>query len=352
MSDNNKIVLSKLNFRKIFNKSKSPIEYTSYKYQHIQTEWIIHQSHLKYLYNTKIRGDSQFETYLIVLTRIPIETFEYKIVLYLYSNENKSPSYFFEIDQTTQIYDRCNRIIEPAPKYFLFELKFINQENQTEIFGAKDNFERQIWVRILKNIFPKSKSKTLPVDYLYLLPTPSENEQYLSCPTAPSDFEVSSSSKAEQIEHTQSSINENKNHQLSGIELCSNDNSNPFQEKRLMWNSIFYRNKNNDYPSILARTNEYGAFLIRPQSKKSSTSNHDYTLCLYYQSNDIRCFPIYQLSTRKNEYSLAQKDSKNFVDMIHLCEYYRINPLPMSTNNNVYLKNPYKYFINEYNFIE
>ncbi|CAF1126913.1 unnamed protein product [Rotaria sordida] len=177
MNDKNKMRLWKLNFRKIFRKSKSPIEYTSYKYENIQSEWIIHQSHLKYLYNTKIFGDSQFETYLVVLTRIPIENFEYKIGLYLYSNENKSPSYFFEIDQTTQIYDQCNRIIESTSKYFLFELKFINNEDKTEIFGAKDIFQQQV----------NLKRKILPACSLYLLPISSENDAGPSNPTVDRD---------------------------------------------------------------------------------------------------------------------------------------------------------------------
>ncbi|CAF2946798.1 unnamed protein product [Rotaria sp. Silwood2] len=165
-----------------------------------------------------------------------------------------------------------------------------------------------------------------------------------------SDCELSSSSKAESIEHAQSSVNENNKQYLPCIQLQSNDNSNSFQGKRLIWNDIFYLNENIDYRRILTRTNEYGTFLIRPQSKKSSSTGHDYTLCLYYKLNDIRCFPIYQLPTEKTEYSLAQKGSKSFVDMIHLCEYYRINSLPISTND-AYLKNPYKYFTNEYHYI-
>ncbi|CAF3758919.1 unnamed protein product, partial [Rotaria sordida] len=233
--------------------SKSPIEYTSYKYENIQSEWIIHQSYLKYLYNTKIFGDSQFETYLVVLTRIPIENFE--------------------------IYDQCNRIIESTSKYFLFELKFINNEDKTEIFGAKDIFQQQIRKSNNKdNVYQKWKKKTNYFsscqDYtkrnvLY------NHQQYLSCSITQSDSEFSSS-KVEPIEHVQSSISKNAEHYLSYIQLQSNDNSKLFQEKRLVWNDIFYRNEHDDYQSILTRTHEYGTFLIRPQSKKSSSSDHDY----------------------------------------------------------------------------
>ncbi|CAF1088790.1 unnamed protein product [Rotaria sordida] len=224
--------------------------------------------------------------------------------------------------------------------------------------------------------FSKSKSEILPADSLYLLPISSENDagpsnptvdrgsscqdytkrnvlynhqQYLSCSITQSDSEFSSS-KVEPIEHVQSSISKNAEHYLSYIQLQSNDNSKLFQEKRLVWNDIFYRNEHDDYQSILTRTHEYGTFLIRPQSKKSSSSDHDYTLCLYYKLNDIRCFAIYQLPIRKNEYSLAHKGLKSFVDMVHLCEYYRTNPLPMSANN-VCLKESYKYFTHEYHYI-
>jgi hypothetical protein len=39
--------------------------------------------------------------------------------------------------------DRCNKLIEPEPKCYLFELKF-NDKDKTEIFGAKDNQERMV----------------------------------------------------------------------------------------------------------------------------------------------------------------------------------------------------------------
>ncbi|CAF1352553.1 unnamed protein product [Rotaria sordida] len=130
------------------------------------------------------------------------------------------------------------------------------------------------------------------------------HQQYLSCSITQSDSEFSSS-KVEPVEHVQSFISKNEEHYLSYIQLQSNDNSKFFQEK---------------------------------------------TLCLYYKLNDIRCFAIYQLPIRKNEYSLAHKGLKSFVDMVHLCEYYRTNPLPMSANN-VCLKEPYKYFTHEYHYI-
>jgi hypothetical protein len=40
--------------------------------------------------------------YLVVLTRIPIETMEDMIGLYLFSDEKKSSSYFFSIDPKTK----------------------------------------------------------------------------------------------------------------------------------------------------------------------------------------------------------------------------------------------------------
>lgn len=42
-----------------------------------------------------------------------------------------------------RINDRCTRSIRPIPKCFLMELKFIDKD-KPEIFGAKDNSERQV----------------------------------------------------------------------------------------------------------------------------------------------------------------------------------------------------------------
>ncbi len=46
--------------------------------------------------------------------------------------------------------DRCHRNIRPLPKCFLMELKFADKD-KAEIFGAKDNSERQV---SLRRIFP------------------------------------------------------------------------------------------------------------------------------------------------------------------------------------------------------
>lgn len=45
------------------------------------------------------------------------------------------------------------------------------------------------------------------------------------------------------------------------------------------------------------------------------------------------------------------KDPKSFIDMIELCEYYRINPLP-SISTNFYLKKPYKTYENNFYYLE
>jgi hypothetical protein len=38
--------------------SRSSFEYESYKYEDIQSNWIIHQGYLQYLYSTRILNDS------------------------------------------------------------------------------------------------------------------------------------------------------------------------------------------------------------------------------------------------------------------------------------------------------
>jgi hypothetical protein len=113
------------------------------------------------------------------------------------------------------------------------------------------------------------------------------------------------------------------------------------QETEFAWDNIFYSNINDDAKHVLGKTGQLGAFLIRSQSKKTSASDHHYTLCVYSELNNIRCFPIYQLSRRKNEYSLSKTGSQSFSDMILLCQYYTSNPLPTSSNS-FYLKKPYK----------
>lgn len=103
---------------KISGNSKSLYEYESYKYEDIQSEWIIHQDYLQYLYNTTILGDSHckfnwiffqkikililVKTYRVVLAQVPIKNMEDIIGLYLYIDEKKPLSYFIPIDRNTK----------------------------------------------------------------------------------------------------------------------------------------------------------------------------------------------------------------------------------------------------------
>lgn len=52
-----------------------------------------------------------------------------------------------------RINDRCQKNIRPLPKFFLMELKFVDKD-KVEIFGAKDNSERQV-SRRMDRVFSK-----------------------------------------------------------------------------------------------------------------------------------------------------------------------------------------------------
>jgi hypothetical protein len=48
------------------------------------------------------------------------------------------------------------------------------------------------------------------------------------------------------------------------------------ENTKLSWENIFYDNRNNDFIIILSNIGQSGVFLIRPQSKKTPSSDHDY----------------------------------------------------------------------------
>jgi hypothetical protein len=48
------------------------------------------------------------------------------------------------------------------------------------------------------------------------------------------------------------------------------------ENTKISWENIFYDNRNNDFTIILGNIGQSGVFLIRPQSKKTSSGDHDY----------------------------------------------------------------------------
>ncbi|CAF4394436.1 unnamed protein product, partial [Adineta steineri] len=73
------------------------------------------------------------------------------------------------------------------------------------------------------------------------------------------------------------------------------------------------------------------------------------TICVYHNSNDVRCFRIQEFPG--NRYGLSKKDNRKFVDIVQLCQYYTTHELPMDIRN-VYLKKSYKYNEHENYYIE
>ncbi|CAF1582240.1 unnamed protein product [Adineta ricciae] len=327
--------------------SKSPYKYETYKYDEIDSKWIIYQDQLQYLHNKSILGESLFKTIHVVLAQVPIQHVNDIIGLYLYIEDKNTPIEFFPINQKTKIIERCRRVITPIPTCFLFELQ-LNDRAESVIFGAKDDQTRKVWISQLKNVLSQSNTKTTDQDS-YLTPTP-----LIESDVKPSDsLTPSIQSWYRPFEHV--SDNHWRNILLTRdcFSLTSNSHANDQNVEHLktepnselpgiLWNEIFYSNDKNDYIDVLTRTGQSGVFLIRPQTKKTSSNDHDYTLCLYHKLLGIRSFPIYEIKSRGAEYSLARKGHETFVDMLQLCQYYMRNPLPMLTKD-IFLTKPYKH---------
>ncbi|UJR38372.1 hypothetical protein I4U23_031042 [Adineta vaga] len=286
---------------KIAGGSKSLHEYETYKYEEIDSKWIIYEDQLQYLYNKTPLGDSLFKSCSVVCARVPIKNVDDTIGLYLFIDEKKTPMTFFPINEKMKISEQCNRKITPIPKCFLFELQLVDR-NEPVIFGAKDHHTRKIWINHLKNVFSQSK----------LIKQDSE----------PSYLQLQS----------EGNVMRNSTIESSSVEQNEQENTSILQENIILWNDIFYMNDKDDYRSVLIRTGESGAFLIRPQSKKTSSNDHDYTLCLYHKTLGIRCFGIFESQTRGIEYSLNEpkfyllesKTSKSSCLYLDLIEYERV----------------------------
>ncbi len=67
----------KMILTKISPNSKCPFVYESYRYEDIQPEWIIHQDHLHYLYNTTILGDSLCRFYFLFFEKPTNKSFHF-----------------------------------------------------------------------------------------------------------------------------------------------------------------------------------------------------------------------------------------------------------------------------------
>ncbi|CAF1582030.1 unnamed protein product [Adineta ricciae] len=327
--------------------SKSLYEYETYKYDEIDSKWIIYQDQLQYLHNKSILGESLFKTIHVVLAQVPIQHLNDIVGLYLYIDDKNTPINFFQINQKTKIIERCRRVITPIPTCFLFELQ-LNDREESVIFGAKDDQTRKVWISQLKNVLSQSNTKTKDQEP-YLTPTPLiESDVKPSVPLTSSiqpwyrPFERVSDNHSRNILLTRDyfSLTSNSHHvdQNAG-HLKTESNSEP---PGILWNEIFYSNDKDDYIDVLTRTGQSGVFLIRPQSKKIRSNDHDYTLCLYHKLLGIRSFPIYEIKSREAEYSLARKGRETFADMLQLCQYYMRNPLPMLTKD-IFLTKPYKH---------
>ncbi|CAF1236870.1 unnamed protein product [Adineta steineri] len=344
-------------FKKLSGDTKTLYEYETYSYKDIQSQWIIYQDNLHYLCNTNVLGQSVFKIYRVVLVRMPVENMEDIIGLYLFPDEKKSSSNFFSINKKTIINNRCNKTITPIPKCFLFELKFIDKEN-AEIFGAKDDPTRTIWVNMLENLVLKLKLPPADPVLGYLTPIPIEESRDKPSSSLKQGTNGCNINKQEIFNSSRSQSNPDMSpysvvdpvhHSRSSVPLKSNNDIHIQQNKKMLWNDIYYSNENNDYRSVITKTGEYGTFLIRPQSKKTNSNDHNYTLCLYHNSSDVRCFRIEEFPG--NRYGLSKKDNRKFVDIIQLCQYYTTHELPMDIRN-VYLKKPYKYNEHENYYIE
>lgn len=63
---------------------------------------------------------------------------------------------------------------------------------------------------------------------------------------------------------------------IRGVKVMDNYEEIVDEQMNLSWEKIFYWNEKNDFGMILNNIGQTGTFLVRPQSRKTSSDDHDY----------------------------------------------------------------------------
>ncbi|CAF4456160.1 unnamed protein product [Rotaria socialis] len=364
------------------NAVNASIDCTSPKYTDIEKRWIIYEGYLNYRYGQiKFLNLSQFAVYYVVLAKLPIARDKQIMVMYLYRNQKKKSSNVFQLDN----YEKNLPTIRKWMKYVRQAFNYKNQNSISNNFSNvrqdltlswKDDLQNKdcIETDVIYNYQPFTQKQERDSPHLYTSSTscyrPASSIQY-------EKFLRSNENNEIEIEqrHRFDSLQTEDN-----IYLCVKPTPSVFDEEHdkknkcsisqpelqrtterglststandsFTWDDIFYTNDLNDYADILITSCQNGAFLVRPQSKKTNSNNHDYTLSIYTSGKVIK-YKI--LSLPNKTYTLQNNKSQPcFVDIPHLCQYYTNHRLPCSTSGddctkgnfkNVYLTWPYTYY--------
>ncbi|CAM4934172.1 unnamed protein product [Rotaria socialis] len=358
---------------------------------------------------------SQFAVYYVVLAKLPIARDKQIMVMYLYRNQKKKSSNVFQLDNYEKLSDQCSKTIkshcylfeligknqrdieifgtitsDERDKWMKYVRQAFNYKNQNSISNNFSNVRQDLtlsWKDDLQN------KDCIETDVIYnYQPFTQKEEQERDSPhlytSSTSCYRPASSIQYEKFlrSNENNEIEIEQRHRFDSLQtedniyLCVKPTPSVFDEEHdkknkcsisqpelqrtterglststandsFTWDDIFYTNDLNDYADILITSCQNGAFLVRPQSKKTNSNNHDYTLSIYTSGKVIK-YKI--LSLPNKTYTLQNNKSQPcFVDIPHLCQYYTNHRLPCSTSGddctkgnfkNVYLTWPYTYY--------
>ncbi|CAF3816926.1 unnamed protein product [Rotaria magnacalcarata] len=356
------------------------IDYTSPKYADIEKRWIIYEGHLNYRYGQiKFLNLSKFAIYYVVLAKLPTAYDKRIMVMYLYRNPKNKSSNVFQLDD----YEKNLPTIRKWMKYVQQALNYKDQNSISNNFSnvrqdrsGKDDLQNKdcIETGVNYNYQPSTQKQERESPHLYTPSTscyrPASCIQYKKSLGSNENNET----KIEQ-RHRFDSLQTEDNIYLSvkptpSVFYEEHDKKNKYiisqpelqrkteqglststTNKSFTWDDIFYTNDLNDHANILITICQDGAFLVRPQSNKTNSNNHDYTLSIYTFGEVIK-YKI--LSLPNKTYTLQNNKSQScFVDIPDLCQYYTNHRLPCSTSRadctkgnfkNAYLTWPYTYY--------
>ncbi|CAF2072314.1 unnamed protein product [Rotaria magnacalcarata] len=388
------------------------IDYTSPKYADIEKRWIIYEGHLNYRYGQiKFLNLSKFAIYYVVLAKLPTAYDKRIMVMYLYRNPKNKSSNVFQLDDYEKLSDQCSKTIKS--QCYLFELIGKNQRD-IEIFGTITSDERDKWMKYVQQALNYKDQNSISNNFSNVRQDRSGKDdlQNKDCIETGVNYNYQPSTQKQEREsphlYTPStscyrpasciqykkSLGSNENnetkieqrHRFDSLQTEDNiylsvkptpsvfyeehDKKNKYiisqpelqrkteqglststTNKSFTWDDIFYTNDLNDHANILITICQDGAFLVRPQSNKTNSNNHDYTLSIYTFGEVIK-YKI--LSLPNKTYTLQNNKSQScFVDIPDLCQYYTNHRLPCSTSRadctkgnfkNAYLTWPYTYY--------